>query len=70
MTRTENPVFSRALVDGPDRAYWRRAAEKTTAWRDAVAEADHDGSGAVSVQISDREALLTSYVPVTPDGVE
>jgi len=21
-------------------------------------------------QISDREALLTSYVPVTPDGVE
>jgi len=29
MTRTENPVFCRVLVDGPDRAYWRRAAEKT-----------------------------------------
>ena len=70
MTRTENLVFSRALGDASDRACWRRAAEKTTAWRDAVAEADHDGSGAVSVQISDREALLTSYVPVTPDGVE
>src|SRR5947199_6462192 len=26
------------------------AAEKTAAWRDAVAEADPDGSGAVSVQ--------------------
>jgi len=44
--------------------------KKWTAWRGAVAEGDHDGSGAVSVQISDREALLTSYVPATPDGVE
>ena len=46
------------------------AAEKTATWRHAVAEGDHDGSGAVSVQISDREALLTSYIPATPDGVE